>query len=252
MTVFIDWLKLKQRHSDIEVPDWGETLRLEFDLASGELQQQFVKGAYIDGSHDTRLYVRCSGGVLEVSGNPSKWGRLENLMGLTSMDACIGVYNGVLASLGLPLFELKCLAMRIGTRGGDRVRLGPVISQVHLTANLMVGHGGERPYLDWLSAQTFARSPYERSRPTTVQAGRLDRRQHQVYAKGPEIRAHALKWRRARSPKKLAEKDEAVTYLERLADWADQAGVLRSELKLGRKWFDENVAVQTPGKMSAI
>lgn len=246
MTVFIDWLKVKQRHSDIEVPDWGQTLRLEFDLESGELQQEFVKGAYVDGSHDTRLYVRCSGGVVEVSGNPSKWGRLENLMGLTMMQACIEVYNRVLASLGLPLFELKCCAMLIGEHGGDRVRLGPVISQVHLTANLMVGRGGELPYLDWLSAQTFARSPYDRPRRTTVQAGRLDRRQHQVYAKGPEIRGHALKWRRARSPEKLAQKDEAIAYLERLADWSEQIGVLRSELKLGRKWFDENRAYQNP------
>ena len=31
-----------------------------------------------------------------------------------------------------------------------------------------------------------------------------------------------------------------------MADWSDETGVLRSELKLGRKWFDENRAYQNP------
>jgi hypothetical protein len=150
------------------------------------------------------------------------------------------VFNAVLRSLGLPAFALRRLASTIGDHGGERLRVGPVLSQVHVTRNLICGHGGDRPFLDWLSAQSFGRLPYQRTHDTTVTAGRLDRRQHALYAKGPEIQAHALKWRRARSPEKMEVKDEATAYLAQLAHWCDDNGVIRDEVKLGRKWLQES------------
>jgi hypothetical protein len=195
VTVFIDWLRVAQRHPDC--PDWGATRRIETDLDTGEIHWQTVKGESVRGSWDTALYVRSSGGEVSVSGNPSKWGRLDNLVGLATLDECLDVFNAVLRSLGLPAFSLRCLVSTIGDQGGERIRVGPVISQVHVTRNLICGHGGDRPFLDWLSAQSFGRLPYQRTHDTTVTAGRLDRRQHALYAKGPEIQDHALKWRPA-------------------------------------------------------
>jgi hypothetical protein len=237
VTVFIDWLSVSQDHADC--PVWGSTRRIEFDLETGELESEVVRGDQVRGSWDSGLHVRSTGSRVEVSGNPSRFGRLDNLFGLTTLDACLEVYNDVLHRLGLPVFELKCMASTIGEHGGQRLRVGPVISQVHSTRNLILGHGGERPFLDWLSSQSFGRLPYQRTHDTTVKAGHVARRLHEFYAKGAEVREHALKWRRARAADKRMVKDEAVAYLERLAEWCEENGVVRDEVKLGRKWLPE-------------
>lgn len=238
MTVFIDWLRLVQQHPDC--PVWGSTRRIETDLETGEVQWEVVRGESVRGSFDTGLYVRSTGSEVSVSGNPSKFARLDNLVGLTTLDACMDVYNAVLRDLGLPLFELQCMASTVGDFGGERLRIGPTITDVHVTRNLICGQGGDRAFLDWMSSQHLGRLPYTLTAETTVQAGTLARRQHQLYLKGPELRAHALKWRRARSPDKLEVKDEAVAYLERLIDYCEKNGVVRDEVKLGRKWLQES------------
>lgn len=238
MTVFIDSLRVSQQHA--QCPPWGSTRRYEFDLETAELQWESVRGDSVRGSFDTGLYVRSTGAEVSVSGNPSKWGRLDNLVGLSRMEDCISLYNAVLRDLGLPAFELRCLVSTIGEFGGERVRVGPVISNVHVTRNLICGQGGDRAFLNWMSSQHLGRLPYKLKAETTVQAGTLARRQHQLYLKGPELREHALKWRRARSPDKLEVKDEAVAYLERLIDYCEKNGVVRDEVKLGRKYLQES------------
>ena len=257
VTVFIDWLSISQDHADC--PEWGSTRRVEFDLDTGELQSEVVRGEQVRGSWDSGLHVRSTGTRVEVSGNPSRFGRLDNLFGLTTLDACLEVYNAVLRGLGLPTFELKCVASTIGEHGGQRLRVGPVISQVHVTRNLILGAGGEGPFLDWMSAQTFGRLPYRRTHETTVKAGHVARRLHEFYAKGPEVRDHALKWRRARAAEKVAVKDEAVAYLERLAKWCEENGVVRDEVKLGRKLlpetgyrYPENWQDETPAQVHRV
>lgn len=239
MTVFIDWLSVWQDHP--ECPVWGSTRRFEFDLETGELQSEVVRGRQVEGSWQSGLHVRSTGSRVEVSGNPSRFGRLDNLFGLTTFDACLEVYNELLRGIGLlPVFELQCLARTVGAYGGELVRKGPVISQVHVTRNLMCGAGGDLPFLDWMSAQSFGRLPYQRSHDTTVKAGHTSRRLHEFYCKGQEIREHALKWRRARSAEKRLVKDEAVEYLEALSYWCIEKGTVRDEVKLGRKWLPES------------
>ena len=227
-----------QTHADC--PVWGSTRRIEFDLETGAVAWEAVRGETVAGSWDTSLYVRSTGSEVSVSGNPSKWGRLDNLVGSSSMAECLALYNAVLRGLGLPLFELRCVVGTIGAFGGERLRVGPLISQLHVTRNLICGAGGDRAFLDWLSAQCYGRLPYKRPFDTTVLAGQVSRRQHELYSKGPEIRAHALKWRRARAPEKLEVKDEAAAYLAQLAQWCEDNGVVRDEVKLGRKWLNES------------
>jgi hypothetical protein len=238
VTVFIDWLSVSQEHA--RCPVWGSTRRVEFALETGELRSEVVRGEQVRGSWDSGLHVRSTGSRVEVSGNPSRFGRLDNLLGLTTLADCLAVYNDVLRTVGLPVFEVQCIASVIGAHGGQRLRVGPVISQVHVTRNLICGPGGSSAFLDWLSAQSFGRLPYQRTHDTTVKAGHIARRLHEFYGKGAELREHALKWRRARAPEKLSVKDEAVAYLERLAEWCDANGVVRDEVKLGRKWLPES------------
>ena len=237
MSVFIDWLSVSQEHA--ECPIWGSTRRVEFALDSGELHSEVVRGDQVQGSWDSGLHVRATGLRVEVSGNPSRWGRLDNLFGLSTMAQCIDVYNRVLKSLDLPIFELRSICQPLAPLGADRMRDGPVISQVHVTRNLAVGRGGVAPYLDWLSAQSYGRLPYNRTHATTVSAGHVARRKHVSYDKASEIREHSARWRRSRSSDKQDQKSEADSYLTQLADWCDEVGIVRDEVKLGRKYLPE-------------
>lgn len=101
----IDWLTVAQVHHK-PVPLVGSTLMLFCDVGSGEIESQAVKGLQFEGSYDSRLMVRCDGRRVEVSGNPSRFGRRDNVFGRTSVDECLDLYNGVLAHLGLPEFDL--------------------------------------------------------------------------------------------------------------------------------------------------
>jgi len=238
MTVFIDQLRVRQEHP--HCPEWGSIRRYDFDIDTGELVYDAVHGMQVEGSYATSVRVRSDGRSVEVSGNPSKFGRLDNLVGIATMGECLELYNRLLRQLGLPEFELRSLVTTIGDQGGERFRDGPVISTVHVTRNLICGQGGDRLFLDWMESHYMGRLPFKRERDSTVQAGSQNRRQRQLYLKGPEIRSHALKWRRSRSPKKLEDRDEAVEYLERLLKWCEEKGVVRDEVKLGRKWLQES------------
>ncbi|MCL7708226.1 Replication-associated protein G2P, partial [Enterobacter kobei] len=59
------------------------------------------------GSFCDQVSISIKGSILKMSGNPSRWNRLDNLFGHTSVDACVQVYNRILNDLGLPEFT-KC------------------------------------------------------------------------------------------------------------------------------------------------
>jgi hypothetical protein len=137
MTVFIDWLKVFQDHG--ECPVVGSVRRYEWDLETGELRWDAVVGMQSKGSYDTGLYVRSDGQRVEVSGNPSKWCRLDNLIGVETMAEALEVFNSVLRRVGVPEFELQALVSTVGEFGGERLRKGPVITGAHVTRNLVCG-----------------------------------------------------------------------------------------------------------------
>lgn len=99
----IDWLTVAQVHHQ-PIPVVGSTLMLFCNVDSGEVESQAVKGLQFEGSYDSRLQVRCDGRRVEVSGNPSRFGRRDNVFGRTSVWECIELYNSVLRDLGLPEF----------------------------------------------------------------------------------------------------------------------------------------------------
>jgi len=185
VTVFIDQLRVRQEHADC--PEWGSIRRYEFDIETGELVYNAVHGMQLEGSYATSVRVRSDGRSVEVSGNPSKFGRLDNLVGISTMRDCIAIYNALLRNLGLPQFAVLSDVRTIGEFGGERFRKGPVISTVHVCRNLICGQGGERSFLDWMESQHMGRLPFKRVHETTVQAGSQNRRQRQLYLKAPSV-----------------------------------------------------------------
>lgn len=104
-SVFIDWLTIYQEFPTGVLPLVGSELVLYTDIESGEIKGKTVKGFEHAGSFDTRLHVKSDGTFLYVSGNPSAYGRRENLFGVRSVFEAVDIYNAVLDSLGLPNFD---------------------------------------------------------------------------------------------------------------------------------------------------
>lgn len=233
--VHIDWLTVYEDHA--QAPDWGETLRVDYDTETGELQREVMMGSQVEESWQTFLRVRSHGGRVEVSGNPSKWGRLDAVVGIETMGEAIEVYNGVLRQLGLPAFSESrtyCL------QGADRpVCTGPRLSRVDLTGNLVLGDSAAvRPFLNWMAMQRWGRKGHAfaaHQAGTYIKAGSAQRRQLVFYDKAEELKQRASDWRR----KRCEEKEAAVDYLKRLAEWAQGIGLVRRELRLGSKELSE-------------
>lgn len=231
--IHIDWLTVSQLHAD--APEWGSVRRLDFDMKTGEIEIERVLSDTVQASWDTSLRVRSTGGRVEVSGNPSKWGRLDAVTGLTDLWSCVELYNGVLSALGLPSFSP---GWYLRSTQGETFYPGPTISRVDLTRNLVVGRGGVRPFLDWIEAQVWGkRLAFRRIGENTLGAGKRNRRQRVLYDKAAEIAANKSAWKRSRA----FEREDAVLYLDRLAAWAESIGLVRDEIRLGSKFFNEQL-----------
>jgi hypothetical protein len=182
-------------------------------MDSGEIEVQRVLSDTVQASWDTSLRVRSTGGRVEVSGNPSKWGRLDAVTGFGDLWDCIAVYNRVLEELGLSPSERRG---RLRTEDGEQIRTGPQISRVDLTRNLVASREGVRPFLDWMESQVWgSRLSFRRSGMNTIGAGGRNRRQR-VF--------------RERSSKKTARKgiyDKLVAkgYSERMAETLQKVAI---------------------------
>jgi hypothetical protein len=161
---FIDKLNVTQDYlTDGErLPFVGKKGFYGFDLETGEYNKEpFITDLHLEGSYSSKVVVKCNGFRVSVYGNPSRWGRIDNLFGLSTFDDCIAVYNQILEKLGLPAFT-KCSSYLLKTakNGGqnEKVYNGAIIKHVDWTRNLSVGEGNERPFLKALSGHSINRS----------------------------------------------------------------------------------------------
>lgn len=243
----IDRLDLSQVHAD--APDWGSAIRVDYDLKTGEVLQSVVKSDQLKGSWESSLLVRCTGGLVQVQGNPSKWGRLEAVgRGCASVLEGVEVYNRVLAQVGLPVFQVGERLLIPGSDGGCE-RLAPQcprIQWVHIAANLRLGSAAAvGPYFDWLATQRVGKRGQELRSvgPLSVRAGTRRRRQVAMYSKAEEVREELSRWRRKR---RCDDRDAVSAYLGELAARLEAEGWVRREVRLagdyladkGLQWVD--------------
>ena len=57
----------------------------------------------VEGSHETRVFIRCDGGTVYFEGNVSRFGRPDNVSGY-SFIGCIQKTNNLIVQYGLPAF----------------------------------------------------------------------------------------------------------------------------------------------------
>lgn len=218
--VSVDWLTIHQVHEN--APILGETLLLFCNIETGEVESQAVRGIQHRGSFDSSLQIRCDGRRVEVSGNPSRWGRRDNVFGFATVAECVELYNSVLRQLGLPEFveeERPYVAPFQFQRSDTVAPGGPVITRVDLTRNYSSGSlGAARGVVAALaSVVRLGRCGWLSPDGNTVAWGVGSRYAYlKYYVKGAEMRRHAKKT------------DDP--YLVDLITWAEENGIVRQEL----------------------
>lgn len=237
--ISIDWLSVYQYHP--EAPKLGDSVILFCDLESGEVRSECVKGLQHRGSHDSALQIRCDGRRVEVSGNPSKWGRFDNVYGHATIGRCIEVYNEVLRSLGLPEFceDERIRVSPFQFQRSDAVApAGPVITRVDLCRNWQAGSASDsRTIVNALSSVVrMGRAGWLSPDGCTVAWGVGSRYVYtKYYLKGPELRKHP-----GADPE----------YTAQLADWCDTVGLVRQEVSFKSMHLKRN-GLDRPGAWDA-
>ncbi|HCW06359.1 MAG TPA: hypothetical protein DGG95_03225 [Cytophagales bacterium] len=241
---FIDKLNVVQNHLN----DDGQTLPLvgreklfRVDLETG-VSTELVTHLQLEGSYSSSVIVRSDGNKVECYGNPSRWGRIDNLFGYTTIQECIDVYNVILVSLGLPIFT-KCTKY-IYLTGKDgkpapKSADGAVIKHIDWTRNLFVGQGNERPFLKGLSTQSIGRSvsPFLYPNENTVewfgktaQKNGSTYRYVKCYTKTADLLRHQKKNTINQS---ISDQD----YYQKLIEFSATTGIVREEHSFKRPFL---------------
>lgn len=226
-----------------------------------EIEYSTAKFALASGSYETAILIRMVNGRLEVRGNPSAYGRLDNLFGV-GLDDGIAVYNTILAGLGLPTFSAG-EAQTVWLQNEQRtqtVYTGAHVTRADFTENQAVGMGRVRDYHQWLARQKLSRSGpddealeqfarwdyatvYTSSSKYWINAKHYDKSAALEDRTLPE---YLKKLRKAARDGKISRGDvrplyqEAEDYLMKLAEWCAQVGVTRSEWSIRNRWFAQH------------
>ena len=243
------------------VDDSGELIEAWTLSDVDEVDYNVSKFAAHKGSYETNLLIRMEHGRLEVRGNPSSYGRLDNIFGV-GLDRAVELYNEVLESLGLPSFtvgEEKRLWLQNEQKFVTEYT-GARITRVDWCQNMAVGMGNVRHFHEWLARQKLYRSSaqdrdLEKFAQWDFSTVYLSMSKYwmnvKVYDKGkniedvllPEYRRKLKASERAgliTKPQLELMYNEAEEYLNRLACWCAEVGLSRVEYSLKSRWFAQN------------
>lgn len=230
----VDWLSMSQTHEGCHLPriNDGAVIRVNAD---GECEHTTLKAFQVEGSFDSSCYLRCDGSKVDFIGNPSRWGRPDNVFGYTFSE-CVLIINGILADKGLPPFTPGNKSYRL-SKGGGKGEIkhhwsGATISRLDITQNYITGSPEQaHSFLRWLSTQKLGRKQTKvYGDCTTVDFGAGSKRYYfKVYNKGVELLKH--------SKAKDADgfKKERLEEIDRIANWVTEQGLVRAELTIKSK-----------------
>lgn len=282
---FCDWLNVWQQFPTGEYPDYlgGRVISIEGQCAfdrrqvidgdTGEIKDAWAVSGSDDieystakfdqhrGSFETTIMIRMVNGRLEVRGNPSAYGRLDNLFGV-SVDDGIAIYNMILEGLGLPQFtqgEVMDVWLQ-NEQTWQKEYTGAHLTRVDLTVNQAVGMGRVRDYNKWLAGQKLARSSpddealekfarwdfatvYTSNSKYWINSKHYDKAEALEELTLPE---YLKKLRKSAREGRIDKKEvrtlykEAEDYLGKLAEWCAEVGVVRSEWSMRSRWFQQH------------
>lgn len=225
---------MQQDHPEGHLPLVGRHAIQRVELETGEALPTSVNQKVLEGSYSTKLTVRCDGQTVRVAGNPSRWQRVDNLIGLASLDDAVAVYNGVLSQLGLPPFTKNTRLMHRQSPDGKRSQIvgdGAEITQIDWTVNHQVGKGREASFIRGMSSMQIGRGRKPKLYPNgmTCNWGEASTWvMTKLYCKAFELNEHLKKDRRKKGGVTAAQLD----YIEQLIDHCERLGVVREEHSL--------------------
>ncbi|ELE5893951.1 hypothetical protein RQV73_001968 [Vibrio fluvialis] len=234
---FIDQLFIQQDYPDGGLPFVGTHVIERVDMETGEKLPPSVNQKLLEGSYSTKLTIRCNGNRVRVEGNPSRWQRMDNLFGLTTLDECVEIYNHVLAKYDLPPFTKNTRLFHRQTADGKPSALvgdGAEITLIDWTRNHMVGQSKEPSFIRGMSSMQIGRGREPKLYPNgmTCNWGEASEwNMTKLYCKAYELKKHLLKNKR----KKNGVTAEQLAYVEKLIEYCEQHGVVREEHSLRQK-----------------
>lgn len=241
--MFFDWLTIEQDFG-FQLPILSEIAYQRIHLESGEASALSQPTFQHKGSFCDVVSISIRGSLLKVSGNPSRWGRLDNLFGLPTVDACVAVFNQILFEIGLPGFT-KCMKlMPSQAKANEKSHLipdGAIIKEIHITSNRSVGKGNEDEYISGLSTQPYRNSvPRLHSNGKSVdwlsKKGNVNLIYPTVYNKAHEIELHSL----TKIKNRFFESSYEYSYVLDVIAFCKENGIVRFEQKLKSRFLQKH------------
>lgn len=249
---FFDWLSIKQTHTlpdGVSLPVFCKLHSIHTDHDTGEQFDTRSRGQH-EGSYSTVLSIRCDGATVEVSGNPSRIDRLDNLFGVSELGHCVLIYNRILRLYGLPSFT-PAVVFHTPVKWTDpnefftaypitsdsRFIAGAVIQELHVTCNYSVGKGNEHKFYRGISSFKH-RSRLPKLYQTGVTWGEGSRRLYfGFYSKGAEFDVPRQQARLAKLMYSGQINQNELDYYDKVKSYCVDNGVVRLEYKLKNNWL---------------
>lgn len=233
---FIDWLNISQTSLDRTVPVVAKSLKTETLLDTGETFN-FHTAAPQQGSFSSNVILASNGNRYYIWGNPSRFNRVDNLFGHSTIDSAVSVYNRLLDRYNIPHFHAPTYnLLKHDTQKNKfyNVTDGAKISQIHLTRNIAVGQGNEQTFIKALSQFNY-RNKFGLLTPdgNTCTWGKKSSRKHiKVYCKYAEMLKRKRKMKDALD-------DVSYQYFLRVLEYVRVNGVVRLEYELSSEYLKD-------------
>lgn len=254
-STFIDGIVFSQRFRPNSVKQlaglrslaYRELGDISFDGSTVENQEvlpERIRAAWIQGSHATKVQISSDGTLVQVKGNPGRFGRSDNLFNL-DFEGTLAITNRLLNSQGLPSYQLgeesanPCVMRNLdgvlATRpefaaythfpdDGGPGHEGLRVWSIHVTRNLVTGsESNAAAVLNWLDGQSIARVKKKRFGKSTVVWGSLKYCQVEAYLKADEMMDHCK-----------GDIDREIMRQNPAYQWAKENGVVRVEVKAAK------------------
>lgn len=254
-STFIDGIVMSQRFRkdsvktlaglrSIAYRETGDINHFGDTVEDQEVLPERIRSAWIQGSHNTRIQMSSDGTLVQIKGNPGRFGRSDNVFN-RDWEGTLSACNKLLQAQGLPVLLLgePTGSSRIlrGIDGSFASRPefigwsvfpddegpgheGARVWSIHVTRNFLAGSDADAlAVIGWLDSQSVARVKKQRFGRSTVVWGHLKYCQVEAYLKADEMLAHC------RGDIEREQMKQNPVY-----QWCRQNGVVRVEVKAAK------------------
>lgn len=258
-TTFIDGIILSQKFRPDSVKtiaglrtlayrEMGDVNHLGEVVTDQEVLPERIRAAWIHGSYNTKIQISSDGTLVQLKGNPGRFGRGDNVFNL-GWDATFSRCGDLLESQGLPRFAVgdPC-ANRQFVRNFDGEWVIPAefagygvftddgpghqgarVWSIHVTRNYCTGSEADAvAVINWLGSQSVSRIKKKLIGSSTVVWGNLNYCQVEAYIKADEMLAHCR-----------GDIEREAMRQNPVYQWCRANGVVRVEVKAAKDYLRE-------------